>query len=156
MATKIFVNTGPGNGLLPDGTKPLAEPMSTDNQLGPVTFISGQFHKKYLNHQSQKWVWIPIYLKFHLNLPGANELRNNYNAHKAKGELEKSPIIFSFNENTIQSIRWVTNNKCIRISHVLWVVLYLTTVHKTTHVYALRAESMAQLLFTSKHHIAND
>ena len=25
MITKIFVNIGPGNGLLPDGTKPLPE-----------------------------------------------------------------------------------------------------------------------------------
>ena len=27
MATGILVNLGPGNGLLPDGTKPLPEPM---------------------------------------------------------------------------------------------------------------------------------
>ena len=30
MATEIWVNTGSGNGLLPDGTKPLPEPMLTD------------------------------------------------------------------------------------------------------------------------------
>ena len=29
MATEIWVNTGSGNGLLPDGTKPLPEPMLT-------------------------------------------------------------------------------------------------------------------------------
>ena len=28
MALEIFVNTGSGNGLLPDGTKPLPEPIS--------------------------------------------------------------------------------------------------------------------------------
>ena len=27
MATEIWVNIGSGNGLLPDGTKPLSEPM---------------------------------------------------------------------------------------------------------------------------------
>ena len=27
MATEIWINFGSGNGLLPDGTKPLAEPM---------------------------------------------------------------------------------------------------------------------------------
>ena len=27
MATEIYVNIGPGNGLLPEGTKPLPEPM---------------------------------------------------------------------------------------------------------------------------------
>ena len=29
MAAGISVNIGPGNGLLPDGTKPLPEPMLT-------------------------------------------------------------------------------------------------------------------------------
>ena len=29
MATEIWVNIGSGNGLLPDGTKPLPEPMLT-------------------------------------------------------------------------------------------------------------------------------
>ena len=44
MATDIWVNTGSGNGLLPDGTKSLPEPMLTDHQWRPVTFILGQFH----------------------------------------------------------------------------------------------------------------
>ena len=30
MVTKIWVNIGSGNGLLPDGTKPLPEPMLTN------------------------------------------------------------------------------------------------------------------------------
>ena len=57
MATEIWVNIGSGNSLLPDGTKPLHEPMLTDPQWSPVTFISGQFHKRCLNHQSLKSVW---------------------------------------------------------------------------------------------------
>ena len=32
MVTKIQVNIGSGNGLLPDGTKPLPEPMLTNHQ----------------------------------------------------------------------------------------------------------------------------
>ena len=56
MATEIWVNIGSGNGLLPDGTKPLPEPMLTDHQWSPVTFIWGQFHKRCLNHQSLKSV----------------------------------------------------------------------------------------------------
>ena len=44
MATEIWVNIGSGNGLLPDGTKPLPEPMLTDHQWSSVTFIVGQFH----------------------------------------------------------------------------------------------------------------
>ena len=43
-----------GNGLLPDGTKPSPEPMLTYLQLSPVTFISGQFQKRYPSHQSLK------------------------------------------------------------------------------------------------------
>ena len=34
MVTYIWVNIGSGNGLLPDGTKPLPEPMLTDDQWG--------------------------------------------------------------------------------------------------------------------------
>ena len=34
---EIWVNIGSGNGLLPDGTKPLPEPMLTDHQRSPVT-----------------------------------------------------------------------------------------------------------------------
>ena len=56
MVTEIWVNTGSGNGLLPDGTKPLPEPMLTDHQLSPVTFILGQFNMTCLNHQSFKSV----------------------------------------------------------------------------------------------------
>ena len=54
MATVIWVNIGSGNGLLPDGMEQLPEPMLTDHQLSPVTFILGQFHEKCLNHQSLK------------------------------------------------------------------------------------------------------
>ena len=36
MATEIWVNTGSGNGLLPDSTKPLPEPMLTDHQSSDI------------------------------------------------------------------------------------------------------------------------
>ena len=75
MATEIWVNIGSGNGLIPDGTKPLPEPMLTDEQWSPVTFnfIAGQFHKRCLNHQSnlfENYMSENISSKF----PGANEL----------------------------------------------------------------------------------
>ena len=57
MALEILVKTGSGNGLLPDGTKPWPEPMLTYHQWGLVAFMWGQFHKRYLNHQSLKSVW---------------------------------------------------------------------------------------------------
>ena len=48
MTTEILVNIGSGNGLLPDSTKPLPEPMLTYHQYGPVIFIWEQFHKGYI------------------------------------------------------------------------------------------------------------
>ena len=36
MVSQISVNIGPGNGLVPDGTKPLPEPMLTYHQWGYV------------------------------------------------------------------------------------------------------------------------
>ena len=41
---KISVNIGSGDGLLPDGTKPLPEPMLTYHKYIPVTITWGQFH----------------------------------------------------------------------------------------------------------------
>ena len=38
--------------------------MLTDHQSSPVTSILGQFHKRYLNHQSLKSVWKYISFKF--------------------------------------------------------------------------------------------
>ena len=56
QVAKYFNSLGP-SGLLPDDTKPLPEPMLTDHQRSPVTFILGQFHKRCHNHQSLKSVW---------------------------------------------------------------------------------------------------
>ena len=73
MATEIWVNIGSGNGLLPDGTKPLPEAMLTSHQWGPVAFIPGWCLFEYPRYQ------IKFCLKFtHLNsqphLPGDSEL----------------------------------------------------------------------------------
>ena len=39
MAATVLVNAGWGNGLLPDGTKPLPQPLLTHYQGGPLVFI---------------------------------------------------------------------------------------------------------------------
>ena len=44
MTTQILVNIGSGNGLLPDGTKPLPDSMLTYRKSGPVTY-KGNFTK---------------------------------------------------------------------------------------------------------------
>ena len=46
MAPKNWVNIGAGNGLLPDGTKPLPEPMLIYHQMVSVAYAKEQFHKK--------------------------------------------------------------------------------------------------------------
>ena len=43
--------------VMADGTKPLPEPMLTYHQWGSLRFIWGQFHKRYLSHESLKWAW---------------------------------------------------------------------------------------------------
>ena len=58
MATEIWVNIGSGNGLLPDGTKPLPESMLTYHQWVPVVFIQWELHRKYSKYQSLDFLWI--------------------------------------------------------------------------------------------------
>ena len=69
----IRLNTGPCNGLLPDGTKPLPESMLTYDQWGSVTITWGLFHEIH-----QPWITkirlAITYLNFNSNRPGANEL----------------------------------------------------------------------------------
>ena len=54
MALEILVNTDSGNGLVPDGTKPLLEPMLTYYQEGFVALIWGHYHKNIWRYQSVK------------------------------------------------------------------------------------------------------
>ena len=60
MATKIWVNFGSGNGLLPGGTMPLHEPVSTYHQQDSVAFIEGYSHKKMKTQYSQTQLKITI------------------------------------------------------------------------------------------------
>ena len=73
MATEIWVNIGSGNGLVPDGTKPLPEPMLTDHQK------STDIHIRVISQKMSQPSIIKICLKItclklHSNFPGANEL----------------------------------------------------------------------------------
>ena len=43
MATEIWVNLDSGNGLLPDGTKPLPEPVMAYHQRWSVVFTESNF-----------------------------------------------------------------------------------------------------------------
>ena len=66
MATEIWVNIGSGNGVLPDGTKPLPEPMLIDHM---------RAIRQEISQTSITKIRLKITsLKFHSNFPGANEL----------------------------------------------------------------------------------
>ena len=52
MATEIWVNIGSANNLLPDGTKPLPEPLLTNHCRRSMSFIWGQFHRKHWEYLS--------------------------------------------------------------------------------------------------------
>ena len=49
-------NIGSGNGLLPDSTKPLPEPMLTYSQWGRMALTWDQFHRQFSRFQFVKWV----------------------------------------------------------------------------------------------------
>ena len=57
MATQNWVNIGSGNGLEPDGTKPIPEPMLTYHQWDLLAFTWGKFHQKCSRYLSLIWVW---------------------------------------------------------------------------------------------------
>ena len=101
MAIEIWVNISSGNGLLPDGTKPLPEPMLTFHNLTPVTFISGLFHKRCLNHQSLKSIW-KLHLKFYWNSPGAGQWVNKHANINDIVSVEKEVIITFVNSLSFQ------------------------------------------------------
>ena len=72
--TEIWVNIGSGNGLLPDGTKPLPEPMLTDHQWSP-----SDIHIMAISHEMPQPLVTKIHLKItylniHSSFPGVSEL----------------------------------------------------------------------------------
>ena len=57
MVAKIWVNIGSGNDLLPEGTKPLPEPILTYHKYGPVAINQELFYNKHLIHKLLTWAW---------------------------------------------------------------------------------------------------
>ena len=74
MATEIWVNIGSGNGLLPDGTKPLPEPMLSDHQWSPSDIHSRAISQEMPQPSITKIRLKITYLTFHSHFPGANAL----------------------------------------------------------------------------------
>ena len=72
VSTKIWVNFGSGNGLLPDGTKPLPEPMLTYHQVRFSDVYLTAVSQQEMPQASFTEMNLKItFTKFHSNLPGA-------------------------------------------------------------------------------------
>ena len=57
MTTCICVNISSRNGLLPDVTKPLPEPLLFNHQWGTLAFTWWQFHRECGRYQGPIWIW---------------------------------------------------------------------------------------------------
>ena len=105
-ATRNWVSIGSGNGLLPDGNKPLPEPMLTYHQ-------SCGIHRRTLPWENLK---IPIsktrlkitFLESHSDFPGANELTT-----------ETSPQFILRVDSRVAPSQWETALLCNDVSHWL-------------------------------------
>ena len=74
MATAIWVNIGSGNGLSPDGTKPLPEPILTSSVKSSDIHIRAI--SQVMPQPSVTEIRLKItFLKFHSKFPGAYELK---------------------------------------------------------------------------------
>ena len=69
----LLSGIGSANGVLPNGTKPLVEPMLIYLQLGSVTCAWEQLHRKCSRIQLVTWIR-KLHLKFLPHLPGTHEL----------------------------------------------------------------------------------
>ena len=56
LVTQNLVSTGSGNGLVPNGIRPLLESILSYYIKGPAAFTWEQFHKIFSTYQSLKWV----------------------------------------------------------------------------------------------------
>ena len=76
MATVILDNIGSGNGLLPDGTMPLPEPMLTSSE-GFCGILLRAVSQELLKVSIQDMSLKKTFWKIFSNPPGANELKPN-------------------------------------------------------------------------------
>ena len=128
MATEMWVNIGSGNGLLPEGNKPLPEPMLTDHQWSPVTFISGQFHNFWFGSWSAfykilqqyipisilmictLWLFLPLLIRVIMRLPQCR--------YRESGEhLQMNPMSMLRNIMETKQSKIQQNNAYLQISH---------------------------------------
>ena len=76
MTTEICVSIGSGNGLLPDGTKPLPEPILNYQYWGTLAFTPGAIWQRLNKRQFCRIKLKIILFKLFSRVPGDNELNN--------------------------------------------------------------------------------
>ena len=112
--TYIWVNIGSSNGLLPDGTKPLPEPMLTYHQWSFVVFTLQQFTASAWHEISVHGMSLKIIiLKLRPHPPGANELKSNLAAG--------SPLCSQGTPGHYLG-QWLGHHGHWRVNHKLWMV----------------------------------
>ena len=104
MATSVWVNIGSGNGLLPDGTKPLPEPMLTYHQLGRVAFTWWQYSLEMLTVSLTKRGLKITHLKSQPHFSGGNELKVIATLARSQGVNTSCAETVLFLENWVDSI----------------------------------------------------
>ena len=146
MATEIWVNIRSGNGLLPDGTKPLPEPMLIYHQQVPLAFIWVQFYKRYLSYLSLKLAG--KFLSSNLsNLLVANELKGIPICRQ-----DKCLFLLIFSLTTPNTKSWhVTDICCVFVLYrfIHTFPEYLTDAGGITHEFAQESGTFAQ---TNRNH----
>ena len=140
MATYIWVNIGSGAGLLPDGTKPLHEPMLTNHQWGLRAFLWGWFHGKCWTYVSLIGVWKLLIKRLQLHLPGANELNtffllHQFTSHVLSFLLELDGKIHSdFRMDHFFHGYWLRHPVKIMSAHTLIMNMWGKQVYKHVHM----------------------
>ena len=119
MATQIWVNIGSGNGVLPDCTKPLPDPMLTYHQWGSVAYTREQFHRTCSMVQTVTWI--------------RNVHLQNY-CHISKGSMSKYLSLYHYNHNAIWLTVWYQTKFPWRTLYLSWhwhKIWFLWTISKT-------------------------
>ena len=122
MATEIWVNIGSGNGLLPDGTNPLPEPMLTDHQWSPSDIHIRAISQEMPQPSSIKICLKITYLNFHSNFPWVNELIFLLTQYTVKSLIYKTHFSRQFN---CWSLRCSWSIACRHCSNYIFI-LHLT------------------------------
>ena len=116
--------------------------MLTHLQSSPVSFIWGQFCKSYLSYESLELAWKLLWIvKFHSNLPGANDLRYH---QKSAVSLRHGQVITSHGTigftHPCEVKTWESNyTQHPKKYHVVWLLIHGITSQtlpvKETHVH---------------------